>query len=623
MGVKKISPVDFETESIEKRPVYPPVPVGVALEIDGRSEYMAWGHPCENNCTKAQAIKELKSVYRTTRPVFHNAAFDIYVGHVHLGLPMLSGKDFEDTLFLAYLHDPRDLSLSLKPLAEKYLDMPAKEQDKLREWIIEHIYGGKKDSKKNPWGAHIAEAPGKLVGTYAKGDIIRTKKLFNYFFPYIEEQGMVEAYEREKDLVDVFEHDMSQVGLKVRTKALQRDTKIWVRNKDEAAAKIRKIVKCKDLNVDSDIDLADAMESSGNISEWVYTEKGNRSVSKVNLPKACSNKKLNAYIAYYNVMGTFISTFANNWLDSALNYGGRVYPSFNQVRSPEDWSGRKGGTRTGRPSSYDPNFFNIPRNQDDADPFLVKLIDKELKGAILPWMRNYIVPDDGCWFGLRDYNQQELRILAHFEEGLLFTSYLENPRTKVHHMVGDLIYEETGHRYPHKHVKVVNFGVVYGMGVPGIQLKTNSSWEEAKALKEAHGIVLPGVKDLSKSITKWTRKGNPIYTWGGREYYAEPPKMVGNRKKDFYYKMLNYVIQGSAADCTKEAMRRYNQVKHEDARMALQVYDEIVGNFPKKLFKQEMLKLKDCMESVEFDVPMLTDGKIGKVSWGEAIDYKD
>ena len=98
-------------------------------------------------------------------------------------------------------------------------------------------------------------------------------------------------------------------------------------------------------------------------------------------------------------------------------------------------------------------------------------------------------------------------------------------------------------------------------------------------------------------------------------YYTEPPKVINKRLCSFEYKLLNYLIQGSAADCTKEAVIRYHDVKR-DGRFLVTVYDEITNSAPKKAYKQEMQLMREVMGSIEFDIPMISDGKTGK-SWGD------
>jgi DNA polymerase I-like protein with 3'-5' exonuclease and polymerase domains len=80
--------------------------------------------------------------------------------------------------------------------------------------------------------------------------------------------------------------------------------------------------------------------------------------------------------------------------------------------------------------------------------------------------------------------------------------------------------------------------------------------------------------------------------------------------RSFEYKLLNYLVQGSSADMTKEAVLRYDAMGGE-SQLLLTVHDEIVINAPKKIWRAEMVKLKNAMESIEIDVPLLSDGERG------------
>jgi len=159
-----------------------------------------------------------------------------------------------------------------------------------------------------------------------------------------------------------------------------------------------------------------------------------------------------------------------------------------------------------------------------------------------------------------------------------------------------------------------------GMGTLAARLK--QSVVIAKKLKNAQMSALPGVKDLDKDIKTRGKSGEAIRTWGGREYFCEPPRFIDGRSQTFEYKLLNYLIQGSAADCTKEALIRYGDLKSEDSRFVLTVHDEIDISAPKGLLKKEMLRLRECMMSVEFDLPMLSDGEFGP-RWSELEPLKE
>lgn len=176
--------LDFESEAIESRPKYPPEPVGLAVYEDGGAPYyMAWGHPLENNIDRAFATIELADILENPDHefIFHNAPFDCSIIEEKMGLEVPWDR-VHDTMLLAFLSDPFG-ELSLKPLAEQLLGEPPEEQEAVRQWLIRH---GIVRSNDKAWGAHIARAPGQLVGTYAVGDVVRTMRLYKH---YMREMG--------------------------------------------------------------------------------------------------------------------------------------------------------------------------------------------------------------------------------------------------------------------------------------------------------------------------------------------------------------------------------------------------------------------------------------------------
>jgi DNA polymerase-1 len=231
----------------------------------------------------------------------------------------------------------------------------------------------------------------------------------------------------------------------------------------------------------------------------------------------------------------------------------------------------------------------------------------------LPKVRSYILPDQKGWIvGRRDFNQQELRMLAHFEDGALLQAYLENPRLDVHDFLMRRIIEDLGIDVDRGVTKTLNFGYIYGQGLGSLAERMDRTVEEVKQFRQAQMSVLPGLKGLSDSLKARARAGEPIRTWGGREYYVEPPRWNEdqNRWMTFEYKLLNYLVQGSSADVTKESIIRYHDVR-KDGRFMLSVYDENDICAPAKAMKAEMLRLREAMMSIEVDVPLLSDGEIG------------
>jgi len=126
---------DFETEAIVGNPIYnPPRPVGVSIKRNGDgSEYLAWGHPTENNCTweegKAKLIAFLKE---DPEWLAHNAPFEDAILRKWFGVKKGNYLKFNDTQYLLFLTNPYAFSLSLKPSAERVLGIPPDEQARWR-----------------------------------------------------------------------------------------------------------------------------------------------------------------------------------------------------------------------------------------------------------------------------------------------------------------------------------------------------------------------------------------------------------------------------------------------------------------------------------------------------------
>lgn len=598
--------IDFETEGIEARPKYPPVPVGFSLmDPKGKkSRYYAWGHPTENNCTFEEARAALADVWNGQEPMlFHNAKFDVDVAQTHMGMAEVSWERIHDTQYLLFLRDPHALTLSLKPSAAAILEMPPEEQEAVRDWLVQN--GVCRDVKG--WGAHICKAPGKLVGQYADGDVIRTRKLFDKLWPEIAERGMLGAYDRERELMPILLENERQ-GVRVDLKALRSDAKLYQNAMVTVDAYIRERLGVAGLNIDSKTELATALETSGVVTDWVLTSTGKKSTKKDNMtPDRFSDANVAKALGYRSRLQTCLGTFILPWLEMAENSKGWIHTNWNQTRQTSVDGGK--GTRTGRMSSS-PNFQNIPKDlSEKKDGYEHPAF---LGVPELPIMRRYVLPDDpNSVFLHRDYNQQELRVLAHFEDGRLCELYRDNPDMDVHTFVQQEIQRLTGVEYPRSAVKQVNFGIIYGMGYGALAKKIGDTVDTAKRIKTAQRRAMPGMNELERDVKSIGGRGEFIRTWGGRQYFAEQPAMIQGRLVSFEYKLLNYLIQGSAADITKTALINYNKLK-KHGRFLITVHDEINISCPKEHWEEEMAILKEAMESVPLEVKLLSDGKYGK-----------
>lgn len=607
--------LDFETEAINGNPIInPPRPVGLAVWVPGQEPtYMSWGHPSGNNCTEGEVRSYCLQLLRDGRPLlFHNAGFDVSVLNKWLGTDWLDWSRIHDTMYLLFLADPYASTLSLKPSADRYLGMANTEQSELYDWILRNI----PEATPKTAGAYIARAPGDLVSRYAVGDVVRTRKLFDLLHSRIITDGMEQAYDRERRLFPIV-YRGTQRGIRIDRPLLAWHEHAYTECLKIAEGRLVTLLGGNPGILEHDEELAAALDKVGAVKEWVLTKTGKRSMSKDNLKVA--DPTIKTLLDYRSALSTCLQTFMRPWLEYSKN-DGRLHPNWNQVKQYREggdiWA--KKGTQTGRLSSDSPNFQNVPSEfttktgqplpvPDGLHPF--------------PIMRRYCLPEEGHVWIKRDFSSQEIRILAHFEDGALCEAYRQNVNLDPHEMARQIIDKMIGILYARKSVKITGFSIIYGTGANGLSLQLECPYIEAKAIKDAYLQAMPGVRDLMDDVQRRGRNGQSVRTWGGRIYYAEPPKIIDGRIREFAYKLLNYLIQGSAADQTKQSIIDWEGSRAESTIFLATVHDEINISAEKRRWKSEMARLEEAMDAPRFDVPFASEGFMGD-NWAEIKKYE-
>lgn len=632
--------VDFESFPIQSRPGYPPEPVGVAIYVPGKKpKYHAWGHPSGGNtCTWAEGRAALGEIWESGRPVvFHHAPFDVGVAVRRMGLPDLPWERIHDTKVLLYLDDPRLPTFALKPSAERLLGEAPTERDEMMEWLVEHVRFGSQRLTLNPkseWyaGAFVAYAPVDLAGRYAIGDVTRTRGLLEKLYDrVVVQRGMGAAYDRERRLVAIT-RELEEQGVRVDAARLARDVERFQGVFTRVDAWLCHRLRCRpDTNLNSTEELAAAL-LRGKAVDRTRLERSKKTgkylTNKDALEAALTDDQVGAMLVYRAKLKTYLTTFMAPWAETAAQTGGYIFTEWFSTRSDEH------GTRTGRFSSS-PNFQNMPK---EIEPLFRHEARKDhtedqdlprcpIQLPTLPFIRGYVIPyQDGDVLIDRDYSQQELRILAHFEAGPLLKAYLENPWLDVHdhtlHLVNELLHQN----FPRKIIKNTNFGIVYGLGLEKLAKKSRCTVEVADQVRKAVRRLYPGMQIITSEMKRKEAAHEALRTWGGREYFCEEPRLVelpnGAKKWQTYgYRMLNLLIQGSAADCTKEALIQYWEAKPKGHRVLTIPHDELLVSVPARERDRGMETLRRAMESVEFDVPMLSEGKWSPEGWGSLKAY--
>jgi DNA polymerase-1 len=324
------------------------------------------------------------------------------------------------------------------------------------------------------------------------------------------------------------------------------------------------------------------------------------------MDQAVKDPVLRGMLAYRGHLKTLLNTFMLPWLKFS-EADGRLRPGWNQVK------GDVYGTRTGRLSSNEPNFQNVPTELSGTPPTDM---------PALPLLREYVLPDEGHVLVSSDFNGQEMRIASHFAEGRAAEIYRSNPDADFHKVVAEIIREQAGLDIPHKMVKITGFSLLYGSGVSALAGLLAVDKATALRLRNAYFAALPGFEELMNDVSQRGRSGRPVRTWGGRLIYAEPSRIVNGGQWSFEYKLTNYLIQGSAADQTKEAINTAGYCSPH-RRFLATVHDENVYSIDPEYLDEEVGIIKHSMEGqTGWDVPFKAKVKMGP-NWQDIHERHD
>ncbi len=232
----------------------------------------------------------------------------------------------------------------------------------------------------------------------------------------------------------------------------------------------------------------------------------------------------------------------------------RVHTDFNQAV-----------TSTGRLSSSNPNLQNIP---------IRTAFSRQIRAAFLP-QENWLLL-------AADYSQIELRIMAHLSgEPHLVAAY--NANEDVHTRTAQLLLEkDTVTSEERRLAKIINYGVLYGMGAQKFSRETGISVKEAKQFIDKFNQRYAKIFEYMQEIETFAENHGYVTTiLGRRRYFHDLNQMAGYQKAALLRSAVNAPIQGASADIIKVAMINLAEfLKPYQARLLLQVHDELVFEIP-------------------------------------------
>lgn len=275
---------------------------------------------------------------------------------------------------------------------------------------------------------------------------------------------------------------------------------------------------------------------------------------------------------------------------------GKIHTTYNQTV-----------TATGRLSSSNPNLQNLPIRSE--------------RGRFI---REAVIPDEGCLFLSADYSQIELRLMAHFSRD---EHMLEAFRTgqDIHAATAAKIYGlPIGQvsKDQRRKAKTANFGIIYGISAFGLAQQLDCSRAEAKQLIDDYFAAFPRVISYIESQKELARARGYAETLFGRKRYLPDIHSHNATVRSFAERnAVNAPIQGTAADIIKMAMVSiHRRLKEEglQAQMIMQVHDELNFNVPEQeVDRVREIVVSEMQNAVHLSIPLIAECGVGK-NWLEA-----
>ncbi|HTP56705.1 MAG TPA: DNA polymerase I [Candidatus Paceibacterota bacterium] len=390
--------------------------------------------------------------------------------------------------------------------------------------------------------------------------------------------------------------DMEKRGIRVDTRTIDDLLTIASREVTDLEQKIWKLAGTE-FNINSPSQLADILFNRLAIRGRVRrTSGGAPSTAAPELEKLREEHPIIDLILQYREMSKLKTTYIEPF-PSLVRADGRVHTTYNQT-----------GTATGRLSSSDPNLQNIPTRTELGQRF-----------------RAAFVADPGWKLLSLDYSQLELRLVAHMAQDRTMIEAFRNGED-IHTRTASEVFGLAPAQVTkdmRRQAKVLNFGIIYGMGVLGFARAAGVTRDAAKRFIDEYFARFAGVSRYIERTKHEAYERGFVETLLGRrrplpDIASRIPQLAAAAER----MAVNHPIQGTGADLVKLAMiavDRHLRDTGQDARvrMLLQVHDELVLEVRADILDEVTAEIRSIMESVHaLDVPLIVDAKSGE-NWAE------
>ena len=477
-----------------------------------------------------------------------------------------------DTAIAAYLIDPAEARYTLPDLIEKYTKFARPSDDAA--------------------GSGQLDLDGTSLGDaeLAARDALAVNALAEPIVASLEAQGMAELYRTIENPLVLVLAKMEHVGIGVDVEELRALGKRLSDEVQTLQAHLREVAGRDDLNLNSPKQLREILYDERGLSPGKKTKTG-YSTDAATLEKIKDQwPEFLEPLMRYREVEKLRSTYGEGLL-AEVAADGRIHATFNQTVA-----------RTGRLSSDQPNLHNIPVRTDEGRQF-----------------RKAFVPAPGTELLVADYNQIELRCIAHLakDPGLIeaFTSGQDIHNATAARVFGVEPSAVTVEQ--RSKAKMVSYGLAYGMEAYGLGQRLNIPTEEAAVILDAYFVAFPNVKAyMDRTVIEARERGYTETLFGRRRPIPELMNSNFRVRQAGERQAMNAGIQGLAADIFKVALVHIDEALvagEYDSRVVLQVHDEVIVEVP----DDEHDVVGDLVvglmhDAADLDVPLEVN-----VSWGE------
>ena len=575
---KKFLSVDIETDSLDP---FTGKIIGISLSCEEKKAwYVAIKVKNESGIPEDECFEIIKPLLEDPNvlKIGHNTKFD----SLFLEIKGIKVQPIVfDTMLASFLCDP-DKTHNLDDVSLRYFG-----EDK--KWKYEIIT---KDGRKK---LNLSDVSINTVYQYSCEDADFTFRLYNVLSKKLDELNLRKIHDEIDLPLSKVLVEMEKTGVKIDTEKLFSLSREFNSEMLELEKKIYK-ESGEVFNINSTKQLQDILFNKIGLKPVKKTKTSFSTDNEV-LEELSNFHPVCKLLLEYRTLSKLRNTYTDKLPELINPVTGRLHTSYNQTVAV-----------TGRLSSINPNLQNIP-----------------VKEAVGKKIREAFVTEENMVIISADYSQIELRVLAHISED---PSLIEAFRKKedIHERTAREVLNIPFNRKvtpeERRIAKIINFGVIYGMGAYKLSRQLNITPSEAKKHIENYFNLYKGINIYYEKIREsLEKKGFVENIFGRRRFFPDYNRMNKRDRESLFRMAINTPVQGSAADLIKIAMIKLDfefKKRKMKTRMIIQVHDEIVLESPEEESELAVSLVKDAMESAFFlKVPLVVDINTGK-NWAEA-----